>query len=266
MRQKQVGYLRFVGTLLPACILAAHPLAQSQPPKPTFEVASVKKLPELILPSGSPTRAADSGMRFRRLNVTVDSLVRFAFNLRNFQVIGGPDWMRSDRFEVDAKAATEASPEQMRQMVQSLLEDRFSLVARKERRDMRVFTLTVARKDGRLGPKLARCDLDNPPAPRLVAEPRGGRVAFQGCGPISSLANVATGLLGAVVLDKTGLNGGWGYEVAYAAENAAERVVPDPNVVPFPTALEEQLGLKLESGRGPVDVLVIDSVQQPTEN
>ena len=240
----------------------------AQTPRPTFEVASVKKQPAFIPPSRTPT----SSVVFRRLNATVASLVQFGYNIRNFQLIGGPDWMRKDLFEINARAAGDTPIEQMRLMVQSLLEDRFKLVVRREQRVMQGSALIVARDDGRLGSKIGKCeDPQNQPPMKPIRIPPGGDVRFGKCVAISAVAEMATGFLGRPVIDKTGLTGLWNYELAFARPEplppGRERDLADQENVPvFATALQEQLGLKLESTRGPVDVLMIESVQQPTEN
>src|SRR5262245_43658070 len=126
----------------------------AQPPRPTFEVASIKKQDALTRnpPGTATTRGRSSVVAFYRSNATVASPVQLACDRPGFQVIGGPEWARKDLFEISARAAGETTTEQMRLMVQSLLEDRFKLVARREQREMRTSTLLLAREDGRLGP------------------------------------------------------------------------------------------------------------------
>ena len=255
-----------VVALVAFCVIAVS----AQAPRLSFEVASVKyrgDQPLLIPPiKSSPNVFYRSGER-------LEFLIRLAYDLQKFQVIGGPDWIRTSFFEINAKAAGEASPEQMRQMLQSLLEDRFKLVVRRDQQEMRYLALLVAREDGRLGSQLARCaDPAKLPEPRSVRLPLGGFVTQRSCAQISEIAKEATGVVGSPVVDKTGLSGVWNFELAYerpGGPTPAERQRlggADSEVPPFPTALQEQLGLKLERQQGPVDVLVIDSVQQPTEN
>ena len=241
----------------------------AQTPKPTFETASVKKQLAFIPPSRTPLQ---SSAWFHRLNATVASLIQFAYNINTFQLIGEPEWTRKDLFEINARAASEVPTEQIRLMVQSLLEDRFRLSVHKEQREMRGSALVTARADGRLGPKLEKCDDPGNPTPwKPIRVPPGGDVRFEKCVAISNVADLATRISGSPVIERTGLMGMWNYELAFARSQplppGRERDLADQENVPtFTTALEEQLGLKLQSTRGPVDVIVIDSVQQPTEN
>jgi uncharacterized protein (TIGR03435 family) len=249
------------------CAFTAVGAAQrsTSSPEPRFEVASVKKqiYPQ---PAGYQPPPERPTVFYRR-NASVAQLIRFAFDLHATQLVGGPDWIRNDGFEVNAKPAGPASEQTMRLMVQSLLEERFELMFHIEERDMRFSVLGLARNDGRLGPHLERCDPEDPPPPRGFPIPRGGRVAVQRCGPVSNLVASVAGILGTPVVDKTGLQGDWAYDVSYELPGASARLEPaSVEAVPLPIALQEQLGLKLESTRGPVNVLIVDSIQQPTEN
>ena len=241
-------------TALVFVVLAATLSAQA--PRPSFEVASVKKLAEPA--SLPPTKTGP--LRFYSPNATVASLILFAYNVRDFELFGGPDWMRKDQFEINAGAAAAVSDDEKRLMMQSLLEDRFKLVARRDRREMRFSALVLAGSDGRVGPTLTVCsDSAAPQAP--VRIPRGGVPVSARCAAVSQIARLAAANLRMPVVDKTGLTGTWNYELVYLDPSARE---PEPELIAFTTALEEQLGLKLESARGPVDVLVVESVQQPT--
>src|SRR5687768_14105687 len=135
----------------------------AQAPGPTFEVASVKKLSQRIAPSPSQSSTRSAALYFA--NVTVAGLVQYAYDVRDFALVDGPDWIRQDLFEVNAKAATEVSPDEKRLMVQSLLADRFKLVVRKDRREMEFSQLVLARSDGRLGPNFTDCPDPNVKSP-----------------------------------------------------------------------------------------------------
>jgi len=228
----------------------------AQAPRPSFEVASIKNVDR----PGSIPPAKGSPLDFYRPAATVASLIQFAYDIRDFELIGGPDWMRRDQFEVRARAAAAVSDNEKRPMVQSLLEDRFKLVIRRERQEMRFSALVLARRDGRVGPKLTACRTPEGPS-TPVRYPRGGNLATGRCAPVSQIARTVAVTLRMPIVDKTGLTGMWSYELAYLDPSARE---PEPQLTAFTTALEEQLGLKLESARGPVDVLVVESVQQPT--
>jgi uncharacterized protein (TIGR03435 family) len=197
-------------------------------------------------------------------NVSLVRLAAVAYGIDIMRVIGGPDWVRDSRFDVNAKAAADDAPnDQLRLMLQSLLADRFKLVVHTEQRETTVYSLVLARSDGRLGPRLQRVNDCAEAKSRKPAEsPPAAASGGGGCGPISVIATAASRLLGAPVVNNTGLSGVFAYSLFYSdAVDATDLDVPS-----VPTALVEQLGLKLEPTRGPVDVLVIDSVQPPTEN
>jgi uncharacterized protein (TIGR03435 family) len=187
----------------------------------------------------------------------------------------------------------------MNLMLRSLLADRFKLVAHTEQRELPIYTLVKAREDGKLGSALKPAAVDcgpggrgrgGPPPPPPggpgAAPPLGagcrammapGRLTAGGQ-PIEQLARMLAPQLGRPVYDKTGLNGAYDFELVFMPEGGRGMPIgpPPPGAPPLPpidpdapslfTAIQEQLGLKLEAGRGPVDVIVIDSVQPPTED
>jgi uncharacterized protein (TIGR03435 family) len=248
--------------------------AQAQ--KPTFEVASIKPQNEALtfanLTTAGP-RVRPGGV-FNSTHTSVASLIGFAYEQKGFQIVGGPDWIRKDLFTINAKAAADAPVEQVRLMVQSLLEDRFKLVTHTEQREMRVLALVLARADGNLGPYIRRfgedCNAESADEakkqfpPRAVSEP--GAMMTGRCGTPSTIADLLTIDFGTPVLDKTGLSGKFVYDMRYEPDE--RRVAGQPMSLSgaFTAALADQLGFKLQADRGPIDVLVIDSVQQPTEN
>ena len=254
--------MRTCASLWSLLIVSVTVTLSAQAPRLSFEVASVRyrgDQPLFIPPTRTPPNI------FYRSGETVEFLVRLAYGVQKFQVTGGPDWVRKNFYEINARIAADSSPDQIPLMLRSLLEDRFKLVIRQEQRDMRFLALVAAREDRRLGPQIARCDPANLPPPKAVPLPRGGMIAFGTCKPISDIAAVGTGVTGEPVIDRTGLTGLWNFELAYERQSRA--IAGEPaEVPPLPVALQEQLGLKLESTRGPVDVVVIESVQPPTEN
>jgi uncharacterized protein (TIGR03435 family) len=236
----------------------------AQAPKPAFDVASVKKR-EHPAPSG-PSRVPERSAVFSVGNATVAWLIQFAYDVHPTQIVGGPDWIRRDFFEINARAATALSNDEKRPMVRTLLEERFRLVVHQERRETRHAALLLARDDGRLGPSLTRC-VDSDDAPPPVVWPRGGRLATHMCAPISVIANLGASVLGVPVVDKTGLDGMWRYVLAFAdGQPVPPGIEQDPTLLPFGDALQEQLGLRVQFANGPIETLVIDSVQQPSEN
>lgn len=150
----------------------------------------------------------------------------------------------------------------------ALLEDRFQLVARREQREVPVLVLLPGRSDARVGPGL-KSVLE---CPRGTAVQRDSQAvpavasSIGGCGPARSAASMVSQHMQTTVIDKTGLVGTYETFLFFAPDAASANAVGVPDLPSFPAAVREQWGFKLESGRGLVDVLVIDSVSQPTEN
>lgn len=246
-------------------------LGTAQSARSTFDVASVK--PHIERPAGASNgMSALSGRRaefasgvFRVTNVTVSDLIQFAYGIKTDQVVNGPDWIRSERFDVNAKAETpptDAPSEQLKLMVQSLLEDRFRLLIRKEHREAAQFALVLARGDAALGPNLSSADRIPIPSER----PAGVRLSM-GRGTMAEIATMVSRRIGAPVTDKTGLTGSYFYQLITAPDSPSsspDRPPADPQLLPFVDALREQLGLKLERTRGPIEFFVIESVSRPT--
>jgi uncharacterized protein (TIGR03435 family) len=245
-------------------VLSAHAPDQE---RPTFEVASVKPrtLPGTTL---SAPQGVRPGGAFGMVDSTVARLVMYAYDLPDYEVIGGPAWVRTDRFDISARAGRDASVPDIRRMLQSLLEDRFKLHTRTEQREMTIYKLVMARGDGRLGPNIKESDDE---CKRLVQRPPNvpaGAVTVTGCSTVAHLARSSAHTMAAPVTDATGLVGLFEYAFYYSSGGgglvAATSISPDLSAPSFPTALQEQLGLKLEPARGAVEVLVIDSVERPT--
>jgi uncharacterized protein (TIGR03435 family) len=269
-------------TLAAVVVVLAVPGVPAQQPTPAFDVASVRPQREPIraenVATGMIPRALPGG-RFSVTHVTVESLLAFAYDLRPYRIVGGPDWIRTDLFAVDAKAADDASAAEVKLMLRSLLDERFTLATRTEAREMRVHALVRVRPDGPLGPTLFRMDAECSPAvvndlrrtrPDKYVSPIGNGM-MSGCSTpgVNYLADFLTLMLGTPVVDATGLEGPFYYSLRAHLPPPSSRLgaaIIDANLPALSTALDEQLGLKLESRRGPVDVLVIESVQPPTEN
>jgi len=263
--------------LLVGLAVSALPLG-GQSDTPRFEVASVKPNN-----SGSPTssgRSVKGSISFS--NMALRFLISNAFSVRPNRLIGGPSWIDTDRYDIETRAPETASDEQIRLMLRTLLAERFKLVTRTESREQPAYALVVARSDGRLGPKLiassacdnaARFTVAAPAAESKLPEsmPCGSRrwndgretVIRAGAQPLAPLVRALDGTDDRQVLDRTNLTGTFTFEVRFAPPNVS--VTNNDSGLPSVfAALEEQLGLKLESTRAPLDVLVIDSVERPT--
>jgi uncharacterized protein (TIGR03435 family) len=246
---------------------------------PAFEVTSVK--PQTELQRG----VSHSGVRYHEPSTTLRRVIEFGYNLPSVRVVGGPAWIQSDLWAIDARASAPTGTDEMRVMVRQLLADRFKLTARFETRELPIYELHLAREDGKLGPNArpaADCELVGERSTQTLraagvrvcgaGNTRLGagfvRADFRGI-PVSALATHLETALQRVVTDRTDVNGPLDIEWTYASETGLPLpeslavLAKQPDAPPLFTALREQLGLKLEASRGPVDVLVIDSVERP---
>jgi len=251
----------------------------------SFEVASIKPHDQA---NPRSMMVADASGRFTAVNISAVMLIRTAYSLQNDQVAGGPDWLRSATFDISAKAEDGTPVAAMGPMLQSLLADRFQLTSHRETRELPVYGLVKARGDGQLGPRLVPngCvwDFTKPPAPPKPGEPVCGNIS-EGFGrmtlnaiPIPGFLQYLAPKVNRVILDRTGLTGNFNIELQWTPDNLPPRPpgLPadqplrvngesiDPNGPSLFTALQEQLGLRLESTRGPVEVLVIDRLVRPS--
>jgi uncharacterized protein (TIGR03435 family) len=219
--------------------------------KPKFEVVSIKK--SALSPNGS--QVSSTGNRFRAVNATVMTLILNGYPVHSFQIVGGPSWISTDGFDIEAVSQGPLTQESVTQMLQALLKDRFTLQVHQDMRDMPIYRLVVA-KDG---PKVHAAKEDE--RTRVSGAGRG-RMNFQRV-PLSTVADNLSNILDRPVLDHTALSGNYSFNLEWTPDGLANT---DSNAPSLVTALEEQLGLKLESSKGPVEVLVIDSVSKPAEN
>jgi len=237
-------------------------------PRPAFEVTAIRRNTSRETTGGG---GYVSYGRFRMTNVDVRTLMRIAYQLDRelapSQIVDGPEWMDADTWDITAKTGPEFADKPAgrmmvtrRLLVQSLLEDRFKLKAHRDSRELERYVLVRARPAGELGPQLRpsrNCSPADPACAVLVAPGRfsAGRV------PLAALVNdMAGSVLKRVIVDRTGLNGIYDLSLEWSPDASAT----DKSSIFI--ALQEQLGLKLESERGPVDVVVIDHVERPVED
>lgn len=235
----------------------------AQQPAPAFEIVSVK--PTQSTEKGTVIRQ-DAGGRFVADNITVFNLIQQAYDVFDFQIVGAPGWLDRDRFDIQAIAPSTASVRQG-VLLQRLLEERFLLRLRREKRQGDIYALVVARADGRLGPNLRPFTGDCTPLPggQSPCRMRNGPNFTDAVGrPFSILVGQIIGNVKRIVVDKTGLTGLFEFSYKWATDLPATDV--GDGRVSFMTAVEEQLGLRLERTTGPIDVLVIDAVERPTPN
>jgi len=244
---------------------------------PEYDVASIKENK-----SGTNRmewRSTDDG--FSATNLHMKSLIASAYGVNEELVSGGPGWLDSSGFDINAKVAREdmaalknLSGKQRAAMLQPLLQDRCKLKAHVATRMLPIFNLEVSRGGTKLkqskAPKFDKADARDHPGTKYSGTTMSGSGYFTAYGiSMSQLADNLTYVVDHTVVDKTGLSGTYDIQLKFSREedtasskldNGADRA---PSIF---TALEEQLGLKLQSTKGPVDTLVIDSIEKPSEN
>jgi uncharacterized protein (TIGR03435 family) len=239
-----------MAAILIALTLAPPIAAQTSPTGPlSFDAASIKPAdPEHIgLQMYSPNPGS-----FRAMAADIKHLMTFAYNVRDVQVSGGPRWSDTELFDIQAKASGPATIAELRLMVRSLLENRFQLKMHRESKEQAVFDLVV----GKRGPKLT------------PMESKGlgiglDKTQLNGHGAtMSGLASVLSSRVGHQVIDRTELTGFYDFTLTWTPDEAAA-TESGPSIF---TALQEQLGLRLEPAKGTVEMLVIDGVERPSGN
>ena len=286
--------------LIFAALVSAALFAQQRPPHilpppltgpaPEFEVASVK-----VNKSGeAQTRFNFNGGRIDVINMQLRGIIQSAYRVPANQLVNVPGWVNGTRVDIVAKADPKYSVQELQNMLQPLLVDRFKLKFHREMREMDVYVMTLANKDGRLGPKLEKSESN---CEELGAQPRSslappkpgelpacgtvpagpGHMIFRGfgMGPFVQILGIAT--RGRQVIDETGLAGGYNIDLQYtpealsAAAIAARGGAPpplaaqvDPNGPDLVTAMREQLGLKVEGRKMSLEVMVVDNIELPT--
>jgi uncharacterized protein (TIGR03435 family) len=245
-------------SLLP--LAAGILLAQSTAKPPAFEVASIKAVSqEHRVHRGRDFRVFPGG-RLLITNLEVRTILREAYGIKNYQLSGGPGWMDTDSFDIEAKAEGDPTRAEMMVMLQTLLADRFALKIRRESKEANVYALTVAKG----GPKL-----QEPAGTRSIIHAyRNTPVELPGVsytlgGEKASMALFANQLEGHMmrpVSDRTGLTGEYNFKVTYATDDNPETGAP------LIVAIQEQLGLKLETIKGSIETFVIERLERPTEN
>ena len=258
-------------------------------PQPlVYEAASVKANKEG--PGESYIRRQPGG-RLTAVNFPLRAMVTFAYQLQGFQLVNAPTWLAEERVDIVGKLPGDpppvppgSGPDPHMIAMRTLLAERFKLRVHRETQQLDIYALVKARPDGQLGPALRQSSDEcerimksvvnggprptGPDAPYCGVTQNLGRIRFGGF-PLSQFASSLSGQVGRFVVDRTGLTGMWDFELTFAAEPRGPlppgvQLPPvDPNAPSLFTAIQEQLGLKLEATKGPVEVLVVDSVDRP---
>ena len=262
MAGKRATYVRVVFGLLAGAVTLS---AQQAPPagadeSASFEVASVK--PNTSRVSNAVPASRGNGS-YSASNVPLKSIIANAYEVRIFQIEGDPAWLTSERFDIIARGR-EGTPDRLRPaMLRTLLAERFKLVAHFETREQQIYALVLLRSDGRLGPQLKPSAPGNGSASGPFASVGNGVARINGNRvPMDTFAIVLTSsVFSQRVINRTGLSGEFDLDLRFTPDTSPASAPEFPSIF---TAVQEQLGLKLQSDRGPVPVLVIDSVQRPT--
>ena len=296
-------FMYFVAVIATATTApSAQEHAAATETEPKFEVASIKKA------GPTPQMGMMIGLRPNGrfgLEMPVGPLITLAYGIQRFQLIGGPAWINTDRFSINAveedlpiPPPVPGQPARMQLLVRSLLKERFALVVHNETRELPLSYLVMTREDRKLGERLRPSTVDcrayyeerakaakegAPLAPPVPVKPGEilpctlmggfGRITA-GSTQMSNFASMLGNMLNRPVYDRTGLTGTFDIQLEYTPDQMPQipagatlppgLTLPSPDGPSLSTALQEQLGLKLENTRGPVEVLVIDSVELPT--
>ena len=250
-----------------ALVIALLLAAQQAAPKPAFDVATIKR--NVSLAEGGSI-GMEPGGRFRAVNADlrfmIATMYRTGPRLFGSQILGLPDWATTEHWDITAKVTDDLAgqPAQelfrmMPPMVQSLLEDRFKLRLHRDTQPQPTYALVVARRDGAMGPQFRPTTIDClKEFAKCQIQSTAGHYSGVGV-TIPTLMILLSNAVERVVLDRTGLKGSFDVDLEWASD-------PGPDKPSIFTAVQEQLGLKLEFERNPVDVVVIDDVERPRED
>jgi uncharacterized protein (TIGR03435 family) len=268
--------------LLGLALLAAasYGVFAQETPRPSFEAASVK-----LSTDNPPNRMQRPlpGGRWSAKNATLAMMIVTAYKVQRYQLVAGPSWMESDGFDIEATAGSDSKTPQLLLMLQSLLADRFKLAMHRATRELPVYHLAAAKGSFNPPPPDPGCVQSDPAAPAA----RGGvpcgnlRIGMSGSVdgskvPMQQLVPTLAAIVGRPVIDGTGFTGMFDVHLKFTPDQATQGLPggslnaappdPDPTRPNIFAALEEQLGLRLTSSKGPVEVLVIDHVERPAAN
>ena len=236
-------------------LLASVAAAQTE-----FEVASIRPHPGVINYSSNFL----TGGMYRGVAITLTDLVEDAYGLQRYQVANAPGWASSEHFDVEGRAGGDGRLEwdRARPMLQALLADRFKLKVHRESREVPAYDLVIAKG----GPKLKENNDPNVqhPGSATYGDASGMHVKATKAPLSRLLPQLSINLYGRPVIDKTGLTGNYDYTLNWARDNTP--AASDGNVPGVFTAIQEQLGLKLEPSKTTVEMVVIDSAERPTGN
>jgi uncharacterized protein (TIGR03435 family) len=242
---------RAAETRLPFCSIAIVLSLTASAQSTSFDVISIKPNTTLSNFAANPPLR---GGRLHYTNVTVKEMLSVAYPVDLLHMSGGPAWLDTDHYDVEATTTEQpVSEERYREMVRSVLSDRFKLAVRYETQVQPIYALVPDRKGAKLKP-----------APDGLDRRKVTATHFESPGiTMAKLAESLTFIVGREVVDKTGLAGKFDVRLDYRRDNGAADPDGPPSIF---TAVQEQLGLRFESQKGPVQVLIIEHAEKPTEN
>ena len=235
----------------PGVMLLASSIAFAQV---SFDVVSVKPSPPQATGRSLTNRP---GAGLSASNATLKMLIFQAYQVMPYQVTGGPEWISSEGFDIEARADnSKATPEHFREMLRRFLADRFQLKVHRATKELPVYTLAIAKG----GAKLTESPADT--AETGMRNEGGGRMSGVHA-TMQMFTTTLTRVLQRKVVDDTGRTGTYTFRLQFAPDRDPPSDNPGPSIF---TAIQEQLGLTLKSGRGPVEVLIVDQAQKPAAN
>lgn len=250
--------------------LSPHWIAFAQAPRPAFDVASIKRNNE---EGNGVTFAVRPGGRLTVFNNAMTNVINNAYGIADYQLIGVPDWVKTETYDIEARGKEIASDKDLMLMLQTLLADRFAMKAHFETREMSAYILTVAKGGSKLrilnSQDCVPYDGTKPDA-RSAPDVCGNNLTFRGNvwrlthNSMPGVTAVLSRMLRGPVIGRTAIKGTFDLELRWSDDLAA---AGNPDALPsLTTAVRETLGLELRSGRGPVEVLVIEHIERPTSN
>ena len=255
-----------IGLLTAAALFAQMPARI--PPALQFEVASLK--PSTGQMQGGGIRPAPGGQKYDAVNCSIKTMITVAYRIKADQIIGGPDWLNSDRYDMQAKAEKPSSPDELHIMLMNMLVERLNLKFHREKKEMPMYALTVDTE-----PRLTPHEAPNAGDVWIDVSANMLQVKMKATyAPIDYFAFRLSDFMDRPVVDMTGLHGGYDFNLAFTRDlppgfsegtkiNGVEIDTSGPTIY---AAVKQQLGLGLKAQRGPVDVIVIDHADKPTEN
>lgn len=249
--------------LAASLLMVSSPLgafSQSAEPAPAFEVASVKVSP----PSSEGMRVQPNAIQpspggVTMLNISLKGIIQWAYHVQTVQVTG-PGWLDSNRYDIVAKTSEAVPNQRLRQMVQTLLADRFKLVFHRETKEMQAYVVTVAKGGHKMKPSEGEGQME------LKPTGKGLNVLFTHV-TLDQLAELASSPLQGVVVDQTGLQGAWDFTLDMSAIAMNRPADVQEAIGMIIQVLNEQLGIKIEQKKVPAELLLVEHAEKiPVEN